>query len=108
MAATVTREGQFDTRAEQWFGALQKANRVRMLRVQLKRDIRAGTASAADYLLDPPEFIEAMPIDELLDAIPRWGDVRIRKLLGPLGISTSRPIGKLTLRQCMLIAEAIR
>jgi hypothetical protein len=105
MAATVE---QFDTRAEQMWDALRKANETRLLRMQLKRDIRAGRTSVPDYLLDPPEFIEAMAIDNLLDAIPRWGGVRIGKLLGPLGISTNRPIGQLSLRQRQLIVDRLR
>src|SRR5690242_12556726 len=108
MAATVTPERQFDTRAEQWFGALQEANRVRLLRAELRRDIEARRVHAADYLLDPPEFIDAMPVDKLLTAMPRWGDTRVGKLLAPLHVSPNRPIGEITERQRKLIADAIR
>lgn len=107
MAATVTRP-KFDTRAEQTWDALRKANETRLMRVQLKRDIRASTTSVVDYLLDPPEFTWNMPVDELLGAQPRWGTVKVGKLLGPLHISTNRRIGKLTPRQRQLLAERIR
>jgi hypothetical protein len=107
MAATVTPE-QFNRTAEQRWAALQNANRIRLLRAQLKRDVKAGRASAADYLLDPPEFVLGMEVYDLLIAVPHKGRVKVTKALGRCRISPHRQVGRLTVAECARIAEAIR
>jgi hypothetical protein len=79
--------------------ALAHANRVRLARAALKRDIKAGTANAADVLRDCPWELETMPVSELLRSQRRWGRTRVSKFLSPLAVNENRELGRLTVRQ---------
>jgi DNA-binding transcriptional ArsR family regulator len=82
--------------------ALAKANRVRLVRAQVKRDLRARRLTLADALEHPA--VQSMTLAALLDAQERWGDARVMAFLARLSnrgcpISPSRRIGDLTPRQ---------
>jgi hypothetical protein len=79
--------------------ALEKANKVRTRRAQLKRDIKAGQESVARLLLNPPMWLETMKIYDLLLALPKYGRVKSNKVLVQCRISPSKTIGGLSERQ---------
>lgn len=79
--------------------ALAHANRIRLARAALKRAINAGTANAADVVLDCPSEVETMTVSELLRSQRRWGRTRVRKFLIPLAVNENRELGRLTVRQ---------
>ncbi len=87
--------------------ALEKANRVRLARAALKRQVKSGTITAAEVLLDTPTEAQNMTVGELLRAQDRWSYVRTRKFLGPLAISENRELGMFTDRQREATAEAV-
>lgn len=91
----------------QHMDALRRANEVRLARADLKRRLKRGKLDAADLLLDPPDYIDAMRIADLLAAQPRWGTIRVRRFCQRVPVSETRPIGDLTYRQRRVIAEAV-
>jgi hypothetical protein len=78
--------------------ALEEANRVRLARAQLKRDLKAGRVSIYDLLAEPPEWIETMPVAQLLQAVPGIGPVKARGMLQRTGISASKTVGSISWR----------
>ncbi len=89
--------------APQHLRALEHANRVRLARAELKRNIGAGKISVADVLATPPQEVESMSISELLMSQRRWGRARCRRLLLSLGVPENKRIGTLTDRQRMAL-----
>jgi hypothetical protein len=98
----------FDAAPPQHLRALEHANRVRLARADLKRQIGRGEASAADIVAEPPWQAASMTISDLLMSQPRWGHTRCRRVLIGMGISETKPVGKLTERQRGAIAEVLR
>jgi hypothetical protein len=79
--------------------ALQKANVIRTRRAQLKRDLKAGRVSIQKLLLDPPEYLETAKVFDMLLAVPKYGRVKVNKILQTCRISPSKTIGGLSERQ---------
>ncbi len=93
--------------APQHLRALERANRVRLARADLKRRIGAGDVTVADVVADPPWQIESMAISELLMSQRRWGRARCRRLLLSLGVAENKKIGTLTERQRGAVAAML-
>src|SRR5271163_1917296 len=79
--------------------ALQRANDIRSRRAQLKRDLKAGRQPISDLLLDPPEYLETAKVFDLLLAVPKYGRVKVNKILAHCRIAPSKTIGGLSERQ---------
>jgi len=79
--------------------ALARANEVRSARAQLKRDLKAGRCSIQSLLLDPPEYLETAKVFDMLLAVPKYGRVKVNKMLLTCRISPSKTIGGLSERQ---------
>ena len=79
--------------------ALQRANDIRTRRAQLKRDLKAGRHTIHDLLLEPPEFVETAKVFDLLLAVPKYGRVKVNKILSQCRISPSKTLGGLSERQ---------
>ena len=79
--------------------ALARANEIRSLRAQLKRDLKAGRLSIQQLLLDPPEYLETAKVFDMLLAVPKYGRVKVNKILTHCRISPSKTIGGLSERQ---------
>ena len=84
---------------DQRIDALNRANEIRTLRAQLKRDLKAGTASIQALLLDPPAYLQTAKVLEILLALPKIGKVKATKILDSCRVSPSKTIGGLTDRQ---------
>jgi hypothetical protein len=87
--------------------ALAEANRVRLARAALKRDITAGKTEAAEVVRDCPWEVSTMTVGELLRSQRRWGRTRARKFLFGLALNENRELGRLTERQRMVLALAL-
>src|SRR5579884_3293945 len=61
--------------------ALQRANDIRSRRAQLKRDLKAGRQAIHELLLDPPEYLETAKVFDLMLAVPKYGRVKVNKIL---------------------------
>ena len=87
--------------------ALARANKVRLARARLKRQVGAGETSAIEVVREIPWEAQTMPIGELLCSQRRWGRARSRKLLTSIHLSEAKPLGSLTPRQCRLLVGAL-
>jgi hypothetical protein len=79
--------------------ALQRANDIRSRRAQLKRDLKAGRQPIHELLLGPPEYLETAKVFDLLLAVPKYGRVKVNKILTQCKISPSKTVGGLSQRQ---------
>jgi hypothetical protein len=84
--------------------ALEHANRVRLARASLKREVASGQVDAAAIVRECPWEVESMTIGELLRSQRRWGRTRARKFLFPMALNENRELGRLTVRQRNLLA----
>jgi hypothetical protein len=88
--------------------ALQRANDIRTRRAQLKRDLKAGRVSIHALLTDPPEYLETAKVFDMLLAVPKYGRVKVNKILQTCRISPSKTIGGLSERQRTELVSLLR
>ena len=88
--------------------ALQRANDIRTRRAQLKRDLKGGRASIHQLLTDPPEYLETAKVFDMLLAVPKYGRVKVNKILQTCRISPSKTIGGLSERQRTELVSMLR
>jgi len=93
---------------QQHLQALEHANRVRLARAEMKRQVAEGDLSAADIVLSCPWPARSMPISTLLTSQKRWGSARCRRILVSIGVAENKPVGALTERQRNALAAALR
>lgn len=79
--------------------ALAQANRVRLARAELKRQIESGARTVAQVILEAPWEAESMWIGDLLMAQRRWGRSRVRRFLTSVPMTESKTVGSMTRRQ---------
>lgn len=79
--------------------ALTKANEIRTARAQLKRDLKAGRISIQKLIMNPPEYLETAKVFDMMLAVPKYGRVKVNKILQTCRISPSKTIGGLSDRQ---------
>jgi len=87
--------------------ALQRANRVRLARAELKRRIADGEISAAEVIVSSPWEASSMAIGDVLMSQRRWGGTRCRKFLAMFRISETKTVGSLTERQRHALAAQL-
>jgi hypothetical protein len=90
----------------QYMRALERANKVRLARAELKRRIATGELDAADVILECPWEAHSMMVSDLLISQRGWGATRCHKLLVHLHISETKAVGSLTDRQRRTLASA--
>ena len=86
-------------KADQRLDALARANRVRIARAELKREIASGGVSATEAILFHRWETEAMPVGDVLTSQRQWGDRRCRRLLTAMQLQERKTIGSMTERQ---------
>ena len=84
---------------EQRRAALARANAVRTRRATLKRDLRDGRAEIDAIIGNPPDYVQSAKLFDLLLAVPKFGRVKVNKVLSQARISPSKTIGGLSARQ---------
>jgi hypothetical protein len=87
--------------------ALERANRVRLARAELKRSIARGEVEASEIVRECPWETESMTLAELLTSQRRWGRTRARKFLMPLSLNENKQLGTLTSRQRRLLSAEL-
>jgi hypothetical protein len=85
--------------AAQHMRALAQANRVRLARAELKRQVSEGETSVGEIVLECPWEATSMTIADLLMSQHRWGRTRCRRFLGAIPMSETKTIGSMTDRQ---------
>src|SRR5919202_806422 len=73
--------------------ALQRANQIRTRRAQLKKDLKAGRVSIHTLLLDPPDYLQTAKVFDMLLAVPKYGRVKVNKVLQQCRISRRKTTG---------------
>src|SRR6202020_458268 len=88
--------------------ALARANQIRIKRAQLKRDLKSGRLSIHSLLLEPPEYVETAKVFDMLLAVPKYGRVKVNKILAHCRIAPSKTIGGLSERQRTELVTLLR
>jgi hypothetical protein len=94
--------------APQHMQALAQANKVRLARAELKRQVADGELSVADVVLECPWEAESMTIADLLMSQHRWGRTRCRRFLVQLSMNETKTIGTMTDRQRRCLSGRLR
>jgi len=94
--------------AQQRLDALERANVIRSLRAQLKRDLKAGHVDVVAIIVDPPEWAESMKLVTLAMAIPKVGRTKVNNVLRATRVSPSKTLGGLSQRQRGEVIGALR
>lgn len=76
-----------------------KANTVRTRRAQLKKDLKANRQHIETLLAEPPDYLLTAKVFDLLLAVPKYGRVKVNKILTQCRISPSKTLGGLSERQ---------
>jgi hypothetical protein len=90
--------------APQHMRALAQANRVRLARAELKRQVAEGETTVGDIVLECPWEAESMAIADLLLSQHRWGRTRCRRFLATVPMSETKTVGSMTDRQRRALA----
>ncbi len=88
--------------------ALSRANDIRTRRAQLKRDLKGGQITIHALLLNPPEYLETAKVFDMLLSVPKYGRVKVNKVLQHCRISPSKTIGGLSERQRAELVSLLR
>ena len=88
----------------QYMRALERANKVRLARADLKRRVATGGVQVAEVILDCPWEAESMAVADLLMSQRRWGQTRCRKFLAQIPMSEKKTVGSMTDRQRRTLA----
>jgi hypothetical protein len=87
--------------------ALAQANRVRLARAELKRQVAEGEATVAEIVLARPWEAESMTIADLLMSQHRWGRTRCRRFLASIPMLETKSVGSMTERQRKELAKRL-
>jgi hypothetical protein len=93
---------------DQRMEALKRANQIRTRRAKLKRELRGGRTSPQALLLSPPEYLLTAKVSDILLAVPKFGQVKVNKILSQCRISPSKTIGGLSPRQRAELVSYLR
>jgi hypothetical protein len=88
--------------------ALQKAAEARKVRAELKQQLKSGEIGLREVLkrADEDEIIGKTKVSAVLEAMPRMGKVRARKVMQDLDISPSRRLRGLGANQREKLLQA--
>lgn len=85
----------------------QRAVEARRERAAIKRSLKDGSISAREVLLNPSISISRMRVSDFIASLPQMGPLRALSLMERIGISSSRRIGGLGVRQRRELLQAI-
>jgi hypothetical protein len=91
----------------QYMRALERANKVRLARAELKRRVAMGEIHVAEVILDCPWEAQSMAVADLLMSQSRWGQTRCRRFLSQIPMSEKKTIGSMTERQRRTLAPML-
>jgi hypothetical protein len=91
----------------QYMRALERANKVRLARAELKRKVAMDEIDVAEVILACPWEADSMAVADLLMSQRRWGQTRCRKFLSQIPMSEKKTIGSMTDRQRRTLAALL-
>ncbi len=107
MNATATIAPASHAAGPQYMRALERANKVRLARADLKRRVATGETSVAEVILQCPWEAQSMAVADLLTSQRRWGESRCRKFLAQIPMSENKTVGTMTDRQRRTLAAML-
>ena len=87
--------------------ALERANKVRLARAELKRRVAFGEIDVAKVIVNCPWETHTMAVFDLLMSQRQWGQTRCRKMLAQLPVSDKKTVGSMTDRQRYALAAML-
>ena len=96
---------------EQRADALKKAAEARRKRAEIKERLKLGTVTLAELLdkASNDELVGKMKVSSVLEALPGIGKVRCKKIMDSVGITETRRLQGLGVKQkASLLAEATK
>jgi hypothetical protein len=87
--------------------ALERANKVRLARAELKRRVAIGEIEVGGVILHCPWEADSMAVADLLMSQRRWGQTRCRKFLSQIPMSEKKTVGSMTDRQRRVLAAMV-
>jgi hypothetical protein len=91
----------------QYMRALERANKVRLARAELKRRVALGEIDVAAVILECPWETQSMAVADLLMSQRRWGQTRCRKFLTQISMAEKKTVGSMTDRQRRTLAAML-
>lgn len=88
--------------------ALEKAQRVRRARAELKRGVARGERDVTEVLLELPAEAHTMTVADLLGSQRSWGKVRTLKALRSVAVPEDKELRCLTQRQIRSLLGILR
>lgn len=80
--------------------ALEKAQRLRKERAEIRRQLKEGELTLAELLAqEPDEITGRMRVDHILQSLPSVGKKIASKIMDEIGIAESKRLGGLSPRQ---------
>ncbi len=92
---------------EQRRAALEKAAAARTARAEVKARLKMGSLSLADALGTDDIHIAKMKVVALLEALPKVGKVKARRIMDEIGIADNRRIQGLGAQQRSALLERL-
>ena len=92
---------------EERSAALAKAAKARMERAALKDGIKAGKVGVAEVLDMEGDVARRMKVKDLICSVPGYGEAKATKLMDQIGISESRRVQGLGVRQREALVAAL-
>ena len=92
---------------EQRKAALEKAAAARHARAELREKIKKGEVSLESVLNSDDPIASRMKVSTLIEALPGYGKAKAAKIMDELGISATRRVQGLGVRQREQLLEAL-
>ena len=92
---------------EQRKAALEKAAAARHARAELREKIKKGEVSLESVLNSDDPIASRMKVSTLIESLPGYGKAKAAKIMGELGISATRRVHGLGVRQREQLLEAL-
>ncbi len=92
---------------EQRKAALEKAAAARTARAEVKARLKMGSLSLAEALGSDDVHIAKMKVVALLEALPKVGKVKARRIMDEIGIADNRRIQGLGAQQRSALLERL-
>jgi len=88
--------------------ALEKAQKIRSQRMEVRKQLKAGKLALADILADPDnEVYSKMRVKYLLESLPQVGKITAQKIMAEIGIDEARRVQGLGSRQKQQLLERL-
>ena len=88
--------------------ALEKAKAARIKRAQVRDDLKSGKLSLKDVLgMKDDPIVGRMKVSTLIESLPGYGKAKAAKIMEELGISATRRVQGLGVRQREQLLEQL-